>query len=329
MNKLKQRIKDKLGEEKTASLKKALKVGRIAKNVICWTLVALLTLAIITFMITKFTGGTPKLFGYTINRIVSGSMSPELEIGDVIISKEVTDTDDVHIGDIITFQGGSNYKYQKVTHRVLVSPYNDGNGQIVLVTKGDANSADDGEINFNDVESKFVSKVDFLKHIYNFFFSKWGLIIFIFLLLLIFFDEITNIVKLIIPGREEEQPETLSQVIERIQKEQQENNSKNELPDGESAETVSEENPDPKDSGEQKEEKALEEKKESEKAASDKKATEKNNKAAKDTKKESNGNKKKAAKDTKNNSNADKKKASNNQLNHPKKKKKKSKKKRK
>ena len=226
MKKLKERIKNKLGPEKTEKLKKALNAARIIKNVICWILVAVLTLAIITFMVTKFAGNTPTVFGYSLHRVSSGSMEPELTVSDVIINREIKSPDEIKIGDIITFQGDSKFDNNKVTHRVLVAPYDNGKGSTVLVTKGDANEADDGEINFSSVESKYIGKVDFLRSIYNFFFSQWGLIVFILLLALIFFDEITNIIKLIVNRSENNETETIQQIIERVQREQLENAEK-------------------------------------------------------------------------------------------------------
>lgn len=226
MKKLKEKIKNRLGEKKTAELKKALKVARIVKNTVCWILIAILTLAVITFMLTKMSGGTPSLFGYSMHRIISGSMEPELSVGDVILNKKVSEPSEVSVGDIITFQGGFNFDNQIVTHRVLVSPYDNGRGDIVLVTKGDANEKDDGDISFSNVESKFVSKVSFLKDIYSFFFSKWGLIVFIFLLLLIFFDEIVNIVRISVSSSEQENTESIKEIIERVKREQLENAEK-------------------------------------------------------------------------------------------------------
>ena len=219
MKKLKQKIKNKLGEKRIESLKKALKVGRIVKNVICWVLIAILTVAVVVFMVNKASGNTPTVFGFSIHRIESGSMVPELEVGDVILGKKVTDKSEVHIGDIVTFQGDSRFDNQKVTHRVLVAPYDDGKGSIALVTKGDANNTDDGEIRFSDVESKYVMKVTFLRSIYNFFFSPWGLVIFILLLLLIFFDEIMNIIRLSVHSGEEDE-ESVEEIVERIKREQ-------------------------------------------------------------------------------------------------------------
>lgn len=227
MKKLKAKIKDKLGEKNTAKLKKAVNIVRIIKNIVCWTLIAVLTVSIVIFMITKFTGGTPEVFGYSIHRIVSGSMEPELQIGDVIINKEIKDASEVHIGDIITFQGDKRFENQKVTHRVLVAPYDNGRGTLVLVTKGDANETDDGDINFSDVESKCLTKLTFLNSVYGFFFSPIGLIVFIFLLFLIFFDEILNIIRISVNGAKQEESESFQEIVERIKREKLEEMKRN------------------------------------------------------------------------------------------------------
>ncbi len=227
MKKLKEKIRNKLGKKRTADLKKALRIGRIIKNVVCWTLIAVLTIAIVIFMTTKISGGTPSIFGYTVHRISSGSMEPELSVGDVIICKQVKEPSELSVRDIITFNGGSRFDYQKITHRVLVAPYDDSTGKKVLVTKGDANEDDDGVISFSDVESKYLTKVNFLRDVYNFFFSTWGLLIFIFLLLLIFFDEIVNIVRLSIGAAEEDDAESFREIVERVKREQLEEAKKN------------------------------------------------------------------------------------------------------
>ena len=214
MKKLKEKIKNKLGDKKIAKLKKSLRVARIVKNVVCWTLVAILTVAVVVFMLTKINGGSPTLFGYSIHRIITGSMEPELMIGDVILNTEVKDPSEIGIGDIITFQGDARFENQKVTHRVITAPYDD-NGTLVLVTKGDANEKDDGVINFSSVESKYLTKVGFLTTLYSIFFSTWGFFIFIILLLLIFFDEIVNIIKLTMGAENEEESESIEEIVER------------------------------------------------------------------------------------------------------------------
>ena len=173
MEKLKQKIKDKLGEKKTAVLKKIINVLRVIKNIVCWTLIAVLAVSMIVFMITKINGGTPSVFGYSVHRVLSSSMEPELLVGDVIINEDVHDPSEVNVNDIVTFSGGDKFANQDVTHRVVVAPYTGDNGKIVVVTKGDANEVDDGVISFDNIKSKFVTKINILREIYNFFFSTY------------------------------------------------------------------------------------------------------------------------------------------------------------
>lgn len=221
MIKLRERIENKLGAEKTEKLEKAFRVMRIVKNIACWLLIVVLAAAVVIFTLTKFNGGTPTVFGYSVHRVLSGSMEPELSIGDVIVGKNIDDPSQIHIGDIVTFRGDARFGNNKVTHRVIVAPYDNGRGSTVIVTQGDANKEDDGEIYLGDVESKYQFKLTFLSKVYGFFFSPWGLVVFIFLLLLIFFDEIIRLIRLITGNVTEEEPETVYDMVERVQKEKQ------------------------------------------------------------------------------------------------------------
>ncbi len=81
----------------------------------------------------------PRLAGYTPFTILSGSMRPAYDVGDVVIDEEIAPLD-ARRGDIITFhdpdRGGV-----LVTHRV-VRVRTDG-AKVSVVTKGDANDADE------------------------------------------------------------------------------------------------------------------------------------------------------------------------------------------
>ncbi len=227
MKKIKQKIIAKIGEEKARKLKKVLNVARIVKNVICWTIIVVLAFAVITFLLQRVNGSTPSIFGYSLQRIETGSMEPELLVQDVILSRQISDESEIAVDDIVTFQGDSRFDNRKVTHRVLFAPYIDGEGEWAIVTKGDANYVDDGPVKLDKVESKMIRKMTFLRDLYSFFFSPWGLIIFIFLMILIFFDEVMNLVR-IFSGKYEERTdaESIGQIIERIRREDAEKQSK-------------------------------------------------------------------------------------------------------
>ena len=219
--KLKDKITAKIPEQKREKVKKTLNVLRVIKNVVCWTLIIILSFAVITFLLTRFTGGTPSLFGYTLQRVSSGSMVPELEVGDVILSRNLREGDALNEGDIITFDGSDQFGEVNVTHRVIVVPH-DENGVVMLQTKGDANDIADDPIEFSRVKSIVLKKLSFLRTIYDMFLSPWGLIIFIALLLLVFFDELMNIIKIATGNYRDEDEESISEIIERIQREDRE-----------------------------------------------------------------------------------------------------------
>lgn len=74
------------------------------------------------------------IFGYTFFEVATGSMSGTIEIGDVVITKI---TKEVNENDIIVYKEGNSF----ITHRIIRK---DGD---VIVTKGDANNAEDLPIN--------------------------------------------------------------------------------------------------------------------------------------------------------------------------------------
>ena len=77
---------------------------------------------------------TPRLFGYDMYNVVSGSMAPEIPVGSMIFVENV-DPYELTEGDIIAFYSNGNV----VTHRVTSN--NAFSGE--LTTKGDANLEED------------------------------------------------------------------------------------------------------------------------------------------------------------------------------------------
>lgn len=83
------------------------------------------------------------LFGYTFFEVATGSMSPTINVGDVVIVKvgqEVTEN------DIIVYKENESF----ITHR-LIRKEDDK-----LITKGDANNSEDKAIEESDVLGKVI-----------------------------------------------------------------------------------------------------------------------------------------------------------------------------
>lgn len=85
----------------------------------------------------------PNLFGYTFFEIVSGSMFPYIEKGDMIIVKLDTE---YNVGDVVSFKDNDSI----ITHRI-VEKHDD-----YYVTKGDSNSTVDNSIREDQIIGKTV-----------------------------------------------------------------------------------------------------------------------------------------------------------------------------
>ena len=96
------------------------------------------TLILLTVIASCLPMTIPRIIGYELYNVVSGSMEPEIPIGSVVYVESV-DPVDVQEGDVIAFQSGDSV----VVHRALENHSVEG----VFVTKGDANEGED----FNDV----------------------------------------------------------------------------------------------------------------------------------------------------------------------------------
>lgn len=108
------------------------------------------------------------LGGYSIYTIVSESMLPKYEIGDMIISKK-TDISKIKRYDDVVYMGETgDFKDRVVTHQVI--DIKNKNGDYIFTTKGIANTGIDPEISGSQIYGVVVYKtiiLSFLSKIVN------------------------------------------------------------------------------------------------------------------------------------------------------------------
>lgn len=98
----------------------------------------------------------PGLGPYKIMSVLSGSMSPTFNAGDVIVGKTIN-PHDLKQGDIITFR----FENSLTTHRVMNVINKDGN--LIFKTKGDNNNVEDLEpVGDGNIISKYLFRVPLL-----------------------------------------------------------------------------------------------------------------------------------------------------------------------
>lgn len=98
----------------------------------------------VTVVVQVAANGYVQIGGFSLFRVVTGSMEPEIQVGSLLICQK-TEIDEIQIGDIVCFSSLSGEIQGKtITHRV-VGITRTGQGNILLETKGDANLSADVE----------------------------------------------------------------------------------------------------------------------------------------------------------------------------------------
>ena len=130
---------------------------------------------------------TPSVFGYTIYRMKSSSMEPTLSENDVILSKIVTDENQIKNGDIVTIKRKNDR--ESVTHTVVKAPYKN-HGHFMIQTKGVANKEPDAPVYVKYVRAKYVKTLSLFDSFYSVLLSPFGIFLMLFLISYMIFDEI-------------------------------------------------------------------------------------------------------------------------------------------
>lgn len=175
------------------------------KGIIHTILGALLAMIVVLaafFVIVTFTmkgngAEIPRLFGYSMMTVQSGSMEPTISEGDVIIVKE-TELSELEEGDIITFHTVIDMKSVINTHRIV--EVNREGDMLQFITKGDANEeADLSVVSSGNVIGKYCVRIPKVGLILDFLSTSMGFLIVIVLpLLLLFLYQAYNLINVIV-----------------------------------------------------------------------------------------------------------------------------------
>lgn len=167
------------------------KIKRICIRIITIFLLAMIIINFIILLQMKITPDeTPSLFGLKAFCIISGSMKPEINVNDIIIVKEVGQ-EKIKINDIISFK----INQETITHRVINIEYGN-DGKVYYITKGDANNAEDGErITFDNIEGKYIFRIQKIGSIVTALQNKTTLIITMVILVILYLIEQRSMMK--------------------------------------------------------------------------------------------------------------------------------------
>ena len=166
-------------------------VMTVLGTVLCVILIPILILNI-SLIVRSFTNpdDVPRIGKWLPLVVLTDSMYPEIESGDLIIC-EVVDAEDVKVRDVIAFFDPAGNGTSVVTHRVIDIFEKDG--QIYFTTQGDANNtADQKPVPGNKLVGLYNSRIGGLGHVIMFMQTTEGLLLCVVLpiILLIGYDMI-------------------------------------------------------------------------------------------------------------------------------------------
>ena len=159
------------------------------------TILLIILLAVVIVMFNaRISGEAPSVFGYQIFRVSSGSMEPELMVGDVILVREA-EVQDIQKGDIVTYKGEEGeFRDKFITHKMIEDPQL-VDGKYVFHTQGIYEGAvPDPEWYEDQLLGEYVCTVPYIDSVYNFFLKPYGLVTFVLIIIVLFGYELISLI---------------------------------------------------------------------------------------------------------------------------------------
>ena len=159
---------------------------KIARSI----LYAFVALLLVVIVVQRVSNNNLSIGGFRVFMIVSESMKGEYDIGDILVSKKVSE-DKINVGDNVTYLGEEKeLKGLIITHKV-VKKLEDDDG-VKFITKGLANEVEDPIIRYDQIYGKVVYKTFVLSFIAKLMNNKLTYYILFILIALIMSIDITS-----------------------------------------------------------------------------------------------------------------------------------------
>lgn len=134
------------------------RIRRVLVNLVSLVSVCLIIASVLVLLkvITTKQGEAPSIFGYSLFRVVTGSMEPQIPVDSLILVKR-EEASTLQVGDVISFYSRDPSLLGEVnTHRIVEIHENEGS--LSFTTKGDANNIVD---RYDTREEDLLGKVVF------------------------------------------------------------------------------------------------------------------------------------------------------------------------
>ncbi len=134
------------------------KVLKVISNIIYVIIFIIVLLLLIMVIFQRTSNNEMAIGGYRIFVVATGSMVPEYNVGDVLLSKEV-DPSELKEGDNIAYKGAiGSFDGKIITHKIKKIEKKEGENY-KIITQGVANTGEDPEIDQTQILGKITYKI--------------------------------------------------------------------------------------------------------------------------------------------------------------------------
>ena len=142
------------------------KIIAIIWNVIYSIVIIICIILIFVIVMQRITNSNKSIRGLRLFRVISGSMVPQYDVGQVVVCKDIN-IKDLKIGDTIVYRGDKGQFEGKIIMHNIVSIKTNDKGEIILVTQGLYNTVGDPEITEKQIYGKVIAKAYILTILYD------------------------------------------------------------------------------------------------------------------------------------------------------------------
>ncbi|HQC54531.1 MAG TPA: signal peptidase I [Clostridia bacterium] len=201
----------------TLTIDKKKKIIRISISAITWAIFIAIVIMFLSVFLQIITKRTPALFGYRFYYVLSGSMSPEIEPGEVIVSKVYNakkNSPEIKLDDVVTYIAPEGHEQAglPITHKVIKAPY-DYKGITYIQTQGVANHKADEPIPITAVQGVMTRKSPAMASFYTLLANKNSIMIFI-MIVPLFITIVSLIYRLVVTIKQKPNDENQTSISE-------------------------------------------------------------------------------------------------------------------
>ena len=180
-----------MAEKTKKQVSKTKKIYNVVSTIIVALVFVFLVVIVAMMLSQRHNGKDSKIFGYYMYDVITDSMTPTINPKSVILSKEVTNPEELKVGDIITFTAPSGQLAGfNETHRIVEIKYKDDGKIDYIITEGDkynpdynpdatSHTRDEWHLSPSAVKAKYVKTASFIGGLRNFLSHWYGYVVLI------------------------------------------------------------------------------------------------------------------------------------------------------